>query len=73
VITTEANELLAKIHDRMPVIIPREAYDHWLSPVEPDPRDLLVPCPAEPMTMWQISPRVNSPKNDDATILDPLR
>ena len=72
VITTEANALLSQIHDRMPVIIPREAYDRWLSPVEPDPRDLLVPYPAEPMTMWSISTRVNSPKNDDASILDPL-
>jgi putative SOS response-associated peptidase YedK len=72
VITTEANELLAQIHDRMPVIIPPEAYDRWLSPAEPDPRDLLIPFPAEPMTMWPISARVNSPKNDDPTILDPL-
>jgi putative SOS response-associated peptidase YedK len=72
VITTEANALLSQIHDRMPVIIPREAYDRWLSPVEPDPRDLLVPYPAKPMTMWPISTRVNSPKNDDASILDPL-
>jgi putative SOS response-associated peptidase YedK len=72
IITTEANELLAEIHDRMPVIIPREAYDRWLSPIEPDPRDLLVPYPADPMTMWPISTRVNSPKNDDPSILDLL-
>lgn len=72
IITTNANELLAEIHDRMPVIIPRDAYDGWLSPIEPDPRDLLVPYPAEPMAMWPISTRVNSPKNDDASILDPL-
>jgi putative SOS response-associated peptidase YedK len=72
VITTTANELLAQIHDRMPVIIPPEAYDRWLLPIEPDPRDLLVPYPAEPMVIWPISSRVNSPKNDDSTILDPL-
>jgi putative SOS response-associated peptidase YedK len=72
VITTEANELLAQIHDRMPVIIPPGAYDRWLSPVEPNPRDLLVPYPAEPMTIWPISLRVNSPKNDDPAILEPL-
>ena len=72
VITTDANELVAQIHNRMPVIIPREAYDRWLSPVDPDPRDLLAPYPAEPMTMWPISLRVNSPKNDDASILEPL-
>jgi putative SOS response-associated peptidase YedK len=72
VITTDANELVAPIHNRMPVIIPPEAYDRWLSPVEPDPRDLLAPYPAQPMTMWPISPRVNSPKNDDPSILEPV-
>src|SRR5207249_2854397 len=70
VITTTANELVSDIHDRMPVIIPPEAYDRWLSAVEPDPRDLLVPFPATLMTMWPISTRVNKPDNDDADILD---
>jgi putative SOS response-associated peptidase YedK len=72
VITTDANELVAQIHNRMPVIIPPEAYDRWLSPVEPDPRDLLAPYPAQPMAMWPISRRVNSPKNDDPSILEPV-
>jgi len=72
VITTAANELVAQIHDRMPVIIPAEAYDRWLSPAEPDPRDLLMPYPAGPMTMWPVSSRVNSAKNDDSSILDPI-
>jgi putative SOS response-associated peptidase YedK len=49
IITTPVNELLADIHDRMPVILPPEAYDRWLTNIEPDPRDLLVPFPAEPM------------------------
>jgi putative SOS response-associated peptidase YedK len=38
--------------------------------LEPDPRDLLVPFPSEPMAMWPISTRVNKPENDDAVILD---
>jgi putative SOS response-associated peptidase YedK len=46
VITCPANELMAHIHDRMPVIIPADAYDRWLANVEPDPRDLLVPYPS---------------------------
>ncbi len=70
VITTAANQLLAGIHERMPVILEPSAFDRWLSPLEPDPRDLLVPYPAEPMTMWPISLRVNSPVNDDAAILE---
>jgi putative SOS response-associated peptidase YedK len=70
VITCPANQLVADIHDRMPVIIPAAAYDRWLSDIEPDPRDLLVPYPAEPMRMWPVSTRVNKPINDDAEILN---
>jgi putative SOS response-associated peptidase YedK len=70
VITTPANELLAGLHDRMPVILPAEAYDRWLAPVEPDLRDLMVPHAPGPMTIWPVSPRVNSPANDDGAILD---
>jgi putative SOS response-associated peptidase YedK len=70
VITTAANTLLAGIHDRMPVILPPDAYDRWLSPVEPDPRDLLVPYPDDPMTVRPVSPRVNSVANDDASVLE---
>jgi putative SOS response-associated peptidase YedK len=69
VITCPANELMAPIHNRMPVIIPPDDYDRWLANVEPDPRDLLVPFPSEPMTMWPISTRVNKPENDDEGIL----
>jgi putative SOS response-associated peptidase YedK len=72
VITTDANQLLAGIHDRMPVILDGESFDRWLSPLEPDPRDLLVPYPSEPMRMWPISTRVNKPDNDDASILERL-
>jgi putative SOS response-associated peptidase YedK len=70
IITCAANEMMAEIHDRMPVILPPHAYDRWLSSIEPDPRDLLVPFPAELMAMWPISTRVNKPANNDATILE---
>jgi putative SOS response-associated peptidase YedK len=70
VITTAANELVAEIHDRMPAILRAEDYDRWLG-VEPDPRELLKPFPAEPMMMWPVSTRVNTPKNDDADLLAP--
>jgi putative SOS response-associated peptidase YedK len=72
IITTTANELIDAIHDRMPVILDPEDYDCWLSNIEPDPQDLLVPYPAEPMTMWPISTRVNSPANDHADLLTPV-
>jgi putative SOS response-associated peptidase YedK len=70
VITCAANDLVAQIHDRMPVIIPPIAFDRWISNIEPDPRDLLAPFPSEPMTMWPIGARVNKPENDDPAILD---
>jgi putative SOS response-associated peptidase YedK len=69
VLTTTANELMSEIHDRMPVIIPPESYDHWLSTLDPDPRELLVPFPSAPMVCWPISTRVNKVDNDDESIL----
>ena len=72
IITTTANELVADIHDRMPVIVPSDAYERWLANIEPDPRELLVPFPSQLMRMWPISTRVNKPENDDAGILEPL-
>ena len=71
VITTEANALVADIHDRMPVILRPEDYDRWLG-LEPDPRDLLRPFPADLMRMWPISTRVNAPRNDDPDLLEPV-
>ncbi len=71
IITTDANELVADIHDRMPLILAPGAYARWLSD-EPDPRDLMRPFPTEPMRMWPISTRVNKPENDEASILDPI-
>jgi putative SOS response-associated peptidase YedK len=51
IITCPANALVTSIHDRMPVILPPAAYERWLANIEPDPRDLLVPFPAEFMRM----------------------
>ena len=69
IITTDANELLAPIHDRMPVIIGPEDYERWLMPAS-DAKDLLRPYPAELMTAWPISTRVNSPRNEGAELLE---
>ena len=71
IITTDANEMVAEIHDRMPLILAPGDYVHWLSN-EPDPGDLLRPFPAEPMRMWPISTRVNKPENDDPSIVEPI-
>lgn len=70
ILTCPSNELIATIHDRMPVILPADAYHRWLSPLEPDPADLMRPYPSELMRMWPVSTRVNAPQNDDASLLD---
>jgi len=71
IITTDANELVAHIHDRMPLILAPGDYVRWLGD-EPDPRDLMRQFPAEPMRMWPISTRVNNPENDDRSIFEPI-
>ena len=71
IITTDANELVGEIHDRMPLILAPSDYARWLSD-EPDPHDLMRPYPSEPMRMWPISTRVNKPENDEPSILDPV-
>ncbi len=71
IITTDASELVAEIHDRMPLILAPGDYARRLSD-GPDPRDLIRPFPAEPMRMWPISTRVNKPENDDRSIIEPI-
>jgi putative SOS response-associated peptidase YedK len=67
IITTGANELMQPIHDRMPVIVPKPAYDLWLDPTIKDPKrlqPLLAPYPSDEMVAYTVSTVVNSPKND---------
>ena len=74
IITTDPNELMAEIHDRMPVILPRESYAEWLSPETSAEalQSLLRPYPADRMEAYAISKRVNSPRYDDPSIVEPL-
>jgi len=71
IITTDANDLVADIHNRMPVILSPSDYNKWLSEEE-DPSDLLRPFPSDNMRVWPISTRVNKRENDDPSILDPI-
>jgi putative SOS response-associated peptidase YedK len=67
IITTNPNEMMAKLHNRMPVILDPADYDRWLTPAERRPNqlnDLLVPYPTEKMTHYPVSTRVNNPRND---------
>ena len=74
IVTTEPNELVEHVHDRMPVILPREAEAAWLShEVGPDEaRSLLVPFDASRMTAADCSILLGSPDNDGPELLDPL-
>ncbi len=74
IITTRANDLVAPVHDRMPVILPQESENAWLDRDYPagDALELLQPYPAEQMTGADASTLVNSADNDDARLLDPL-
>lgn len=66
ILTTEANPLVSAVHDRMPVIVPPDAYDVWLDTRTPvaDLRALLRPYPAEGMKVVPVGAAVNSPRND---------
>jgi putative SOS response-associated peptidase YedK len=66
VLTTDANELVAPVHDRMPVLIDPADFDAWLSPgTAPEAVSaLLRPYPAGRMRAAEVGPLVNSPKND---------
>ncbi|HEX8199940.1 MAG TPA: SOS response-associated peptidase, partial [Isosphaeraceae bacterium] len=64
IITTEANELMAPIHDRMPVIVPPAAYGLWLDPAVLDPgplREVLRPYPPGELEAFPVSTFVNRP------------
>lgn len=70
IITTEPNALMAELHDRMPVILDPADYGAWLDPGRGGP-ELLRPCPEAWLEAVPVSTRVNSPRNDDETIIQP--
>jgi len=75
-ITTEANDLVRPVHDRMPVILPRERYGEWLDPQEQDPgrlKALLLPFDAEQMIAYPVSRAVNFPAHDSPECVEPLQ
>jgi putative SOS response-associated peptidase YedK len=71
IITTTANELLAQIHTRMPVILEAESYDLWLTGRTADVKSLLTPFPASAMTSHTVSRDVNDTKIDDEHLVHP--
>jgi putative SOS response-associated peptidase YedK len=74
IITTEPNELMSSIHNRMPVILGREESDLWLQEGERDPDALLAllkPYPAELMEAYAVSKSVNSPRFNGPNCIKP--
>ena len=72
IVTTQANDLLAPIHSRMPVVLAEGAWDQWLDPAldgTPSLESLLAPAPDEWFEAYPVSSRVNSPQNNDADLL----
>jgi putative SOS response-associated peptidase YedK len=73
IITTDPNELMADIHDRMPVILSPNDYDLWLDP-EFEGKEkllsLLSPFPADEMTAYPVNTLVNSPRNENPACIE---
>ena len=75
IITTSANETMAAIHDRMPVILPPSAWDAWLDPANDDVEALgrlLVPAPPELITMHPVSIEVSNVRNKGPHLTEPV-
>jgi len=74
IITTKPNELVKNIHDRMPVIIPREMEGYYVDPHTPSQKlfHFLKPYPAGLMEAYPVSTLVNSAKNDSPDIIKPI-
>lgn len=67
IVVTDGNALMQPIHNRMPVILDPESWEAWLDPANHDQaklQTLLQPYPADAMTAWPVSTRVNNPRHD---------
>lgn len=74
-LTTQANELMRPIHNRMPVIVDSKDYDLWLDPDAKTPetlQPLLQPYPEQKMTAYPVSKAVNKPNNDSAECINSI-
>jgi putative SOS response-associated peptidase YedK len=73
ILTTEANALVRETHNRMPVILPETRHAAWLG--EPsdasDLKALLKPLDPGFMEAWEVSPQVNSPRNNGPQLIEP--
>ncbi|WP_410509721.1 SOS response-associated peptidase [Methanosarcina hadiensis] len=76
IITTTPNEVVGKYHDRMPVILDREAEEIWLSPDIDEAgqlRPLLKPFPGDRLEEWQVGAAARNPINDYPEVIEPVK
>jgi putative SOS response-associated peptidase YedK len=73
ILTTTPNSLMAKIHDRMPVILDRKTEKRWIENVpQEELLEMMKPCDASSLLAYPVSSLVNSPRNDSPEILTPV-
>jgi putative SOS response-associated peptidase YedK len=72
ILTTRPNQVVARVHDRMPVVISPSRIDLWLSGQASEVIDLIAPAPEQTLLAKPVSRRVNAVKNDDPACLAPL-
>jgi putative SOS response-associated peptidase YedK len=75
IITTRPNEQLAGLHDRMPVVVPDEAWSRWLDPGLADPAELngfFEPSDEVGLRIWPVSQLVNNVRNDGPELFEPI-
>lgn len=72
VITTEAEDSLGQIHDRMPLMVPRESWSAWLDPSRPGTTDLLVPAAPGRLEAFAVSSLVSNVRNNGPELIEPL-
>ena len=73
--TTDANEMMGQLHDRMPVILPRHSIDHWLAPSINDPAEvkpLLEHFPGGEMQSWAVGKAVGNVRNQGPSLMEPI-
>lgn len=76
IVTTHANDFMARIHDRMPVILDERDVELWLDPEVQEPEQVLPlvrPCPAEWLAAYEVSTLVNSPRRNSPDVLLPAQ
>ena len=75
IVTTEPNELCARLHNRMPAVLAPEAWPAWLGEEPADEAQLKAlpaPYPSEGMICWPVSARVGNVKNNDPSLVEPI-